>query len=105
LHHLPLEKYCEAVYRLIRNRLDDLPVPAHRALTLMADEDWLSSYATIEGIADVLDRMSRRARQPNPLANGEQEFLADIDGFTGDFHAWLDDMKGFCRQWQGHGVD
>lgn len=95
----PLDEYCAGVYRLIEDRLNDLPVSSHRALTMMAEEDWLASYEHIEGIADVLDRMSRRARQPNPLANGEQEFLADVDGFAGDFHEWLDDTREFSRQW------
>ena len=95
----PLDEYCLEIYRLIEDRLNDLPVSSHRALTLMAEEDWLASYAHIEGIADVLARMSRRARQPNPLANGEQEFLADIDGFAGDFQEWLGDTRAFCRQW------
>lgn len=99
VHHLPLDEYCEAVYRLIKDRLNELPISSHPALTLMAKEDWLTSYAQIEGIADVLARMSRRARQPNPLANGEQEFLADVDGFTSDFHAWLDDTREFCQRW------
>ena len=99
IHHQPLDEYCAAVYRLIRERLNDLPVSSHRALTLMANEDWLTSYAQIEGIADVLGRMSRRARQPNPLTNGEQEFLADVEGFTADFYAWLEDTKEFCERW------
>ncbi len=100
IHPQPLKEYCEAVYRSIEDRLGDLPISSHPALILMAKEDWLTSYAKIEGIADVLARMSRRARQPNPLANGEQEFLADVGGFTGDFHEWLDDTKKFCQRWQ-----
>ena len=100
IHRQPLDEYCESVYAMIRDRLHDLPASAHPGLMLMAQEDWLVSYAQIEGIADVLARMSRRARQPNPLANGEREFLADVDGFTGDFHAWLDDTREFCRQWR-----
>ena len=103
VHHQPLDEYCAAVYRLIKDRLNDLPVSAHPGLALMAKEDWLSSYAQIEEIADVLARMSRRARQPNPLANGEQEFLADVDGFTGDFHAWLRDTREFSRRWLDYG--
>jgi acyl carrier protein phosphodiesterase len=99
LHHQPLDEFCATVYRMIEDRLSDLPVRTHPALALMAQEDWLSSYARIEGIADVLLRMSRRARQPNPLANGEQEFLADVAGYTGDFYAWLADAREFCRQW------
>jgi acyl carrier protein phosphodiesterase len=47
----------------------------------------------------VLARMSRRARQPNPLLSGEQEFLADAEGFISDFHAWLADTRSFCAQW------
>lgn len=101
IHHRPLDEYCETVYRSIEDRLNELPISSHPGLTLMAKEDWLSSYAQIEGIADVLARMSRRARQPNPLANGEQEFLADVDGYTSDFYEWLEDTKRFCQRWQG----
>ena len=100
IHRRPLDEYCSEVYGLIADRLNDLPVASHPALTMMANEDWLASYAQIEGVADVLMRMSRRARQPNPLANGEQEFLADVDGFTGDFYAWLAEMQAFCQSWQ-----
>ncbi len=99
LYTQPLDKYCDAVYGMIKERLSELPVSSHAALQLMAQEDWLSSYARIESIADVLARMSRRARQPNPLANGELEFLADVEGFTSDFHDWLEDTSTFCQQW------
>lgn len=100
IHHQPLDEYCSEVYGLIKCRMNDLPISSHPALTMMAKEDWLASYAQIEGIADVLLRMSRRARQPNPLANGELEFLSDVDGFAGDFHDWLADTKAFCHRWQ-----
>jgi len=103
LHDQPLNAYCEKVYRLIKDRLNDLPISSHPGLMLMAQEDWLSSYAQIEGISDVLLRMSRRARQPNPLANGEQEFLADMDGFTTDFYAWLNDAREFSQRWLANG--
>ncbi len=100
IHRQPLPEYCAFVYGLIGDRLHDFPVFAHPGLALMAQEDWLTSYRQIEGIADVLARMSRRARRPNPLMHGEQELLADVDGFAGDFFAWLDDTGKFCRQWQ-----
>ncbi|HLY95891.1 MAG: ACP phosphodiesterase [Sideroxydans sp.] len=100
IHRQPLQEYCRTVYALIRERMDDLPAAGHPALTMMAQQDWLSSYAQIEGVADILARMSRRARQPNPLKDGEQEFLADVDGFTGDFYEWLADGREFCRQWR-----
>ena len=100
IHHQPLGEYCGTVYVMIRARLHDLPNSSHPGLHMMAQQDWLTSYAQIEEIIDVLARMSRRARQPNPLANGEHEFFADVDGFTGDFYEWLANAKVFCLQWQ-----
>ncbi len=100
IHHRPLDEYCAEVYRMIQDRLHDLPSSSHPALNMMAQQDWLTSYAHIEEIADVLARMSRRARQPNPLTNGEHELLADVEGFTADFYEWFDDANAFCQQWQ-----
>ncbi len=99
LHQQPLQSYCASVYGLIKDRLHDLPPDSHAALNMMAKEDWLSSYAHIESIADVLQRMSHRARQPNPLADGEQELLSDVEGFTDDFHGWLFDTKVYSQRW------
>lgn len=98
-HDGALDAYCAKVYGAITARRDELPESARPAMALMASEDWLHSYADLAGIADVLERMSRRARQPNPLAGGELEFVADPTGFAGDFRAWLPDAQRFVRQW------
>lgn len=99
-HPVPLKDFNEGVYRRIEARLDDLPAEAQRVMRLMAREDWLSSYARMDGVADVLARMSRRARQPNPLGGGEAELLADSEGFLRDFRHWLADARDFAEQWR-----
>jgi acyl carrier protein phosphodiesterase len=105
LHPQPLADFCAEVYRLIGTRLDDIPPSAHFALQLMADEDWLSSYRDIDGIADVLARMARRAHQPNPLLHAEQEFLGDPVGYDMDFKDWLVDAQRFAGQWSSKATD
>ena len=99
LQPMPLAGYCCEVYAHIAARLDELPESSRHAMHLMADEDWLQSYAGLDGIADVLQRMSRRARQPNPLAGGEQAFVAAAPGFAEDFAWWLADAQRFAAQW------
>ena len=91
--------YCALVYRQIAERRHHLPESAHHAIELMAREDWLQSYGGLEGIADVLARMARRARQPNPLAGGEADFVAAAEGFERDFRAWLPDAQRFVADW------
>jgi acyl carrier protein phosphodiesterase len=98
-HHAALGGYCANVYRQIAYRLDDIPESARYPLELMAREDWLQSYKDLDEIADVLARMSRRARRPNPLEGGEQDFLTDPAGFGEDFSAWLADARRFVERW------
>lgn len=98
-HHESLSTYCCGVYSAISGRRADLPGDSHAALARMAEQDWLGSYASVEGIGDVLARMSRRARRPNPLAGGEKEMLADTTGFESDFRDWLPDAQAFVRSW------
>lgn len=95
----PLSEYCAGVYRQLAARRAELPEASHHALELMAREDWLQSYAGLEGIADVLARMSRRVRRPNPLAGGEAEFVAAVEGFERDFRVWLPDAQRFVAGW------
>lgn len=100
VHTMPLPEYTSSVYGMIASRMDALPADAHPALRMMAEQDWLASYATMEGIASVMMRMSRRVRHPEMLAQAEQELLADMDGFTADYREWLAYITGYCQEWR-----
>jgi hypothetical protein len=71
------------------------------ALNLLAP--WLVAGllgVTTGVVGGVLQRMSRRARQPNPLAGGEVEFVADAAGFAEDFRIWYVDARVFAEDWR-----
>lgn len=95
-----LDAYCSKVYRQIELRLPELPESSQDPLARMAREDWLQSYRNLTGIANAFGRMSRRVRQPNPLAGSEQEFMTDPSGFSEDFRCWLEDAKRFTEDWR-----
>lgn len=100
VHHLPLKEYCASIYGHIRGRMHELPADSHPALERMADEDWLTSYASLEGLAAIFVRMSRRVRHPETMLQAEQELMADAEGFTEDFDEWFGEMREFCRRWR-----
>lgn len=95
----PLNDTTRRIYAHLADFAPRLPAHARPAMARMAHEDWLGSYAGLPGIADVLQRMSQRARQPNPLAGGEAEFIADAPGFAADFTEWLGDARQFAAAW------
>lgn len=98
-HPQPLADFCAQVYAELARRLPELPPSAHWPLALMVREDWLGSYARIEGIADVFRRMARRARQPNPLAGAEQELLDHAEALRADFALWREEASRFAADW------
>jgi acyl carrier protein phosphodiesterase len=101
-HGQPLSSFSAKVYALLASTVAGLPAAVHPALELMCREDWLGSYAQTAGLEDVLRRMSRRARQPNPLAAGFDE-MADgqfAAAFNADLAEFLPDAKAFAIQWQ-----
>jgi acyl carrier protein phosphodiesterase len=98
-HPSVLSTYCQLIYLQIETRMDDLPESARPAMRLMAEQDWIQSYAQLDGITDVLRRMAQRGKRPNPLAGGEAEFLADAAGFAADFEWLLKDTKVFVAHW------
>jgi len=100
---VPLAATCAGIYAQLAAREAALPEAAQHAMRLMAAENWLGNYVQLAGIADVLQRMSRRARQPNPLAGGEVELLADPAGFATDYAEWYADAQIFTAVWRaGH---
>ncbi len=99
-HAAPLGETCQGIYAHLAAWREHLPEHARPAMALMAREDWLGSYAELDGIADVLWRMSQRARRPNPLAGGEAEFIADAAGFAEDFAEWYADAQRFAAAWR-----
>jgi len=104
-HAAPLSDMTRRIYAHLADFDPLLPAHARPAMALMAREDWLGSYAGLDGIADVLHRMSQRARQPNPLAGGEVEFIADAAGFAEDFAEWFGDARRFVGEWIAESAD
>lgn len=98
-HEAPLGDFVGRVYAALDRHADDLQHEVRPVMRLMASEDWLGSYASLAGLADVLARMSRRARQPNPLTDGTADLIACRADFAADFAEFLPAARRFASEW------
>lgn len=98
-HEAPLGDFVGGVYAALDQHTADLHPEVRPVMRLMASEDWLGSYASLDGLADVLARMSRRARQPNPLTEGTADLIACRADFAADFAEFLPAARDFARDW------
>ncbi|WP_299886197.1 acyl carrier protein phosphodiesterase [uncultured Lacinutrix sp.] len=84
--NIPLEEYIDHFYDILEDNFKILPERIQKMMPYMIADNWLLSYASINGIAKVLDGMNRRTKnrsQMNLAINELQEFYNEFeDEFT-----------------------
>ena len=76
---LPRNEFIDTAYSHLRSHAHVMPAEMARVSGLITENDWFSSYATMEGISTVLDRMSARIRFENALLGSGEEVMANYE--------------------------
>lgn len=87
-----LTKYCHDVYDLLDANAALLPERLGQVRIWMRKDDWLSSYRTLQGTGNAIDRIARhRLSRPGTLPGAIEELEADYQGFRADFLEFMSD--------------
>ena len=70
---------------------------AGRALRSMVAENWLGRYASLEGIAHVIDGVSERSPRVAPMAGAIEELAGNEAAMEQDFLAFYPELLAFAR--------
>ena len=97
-HEQPLVDFIERAHGALTGHPHLMP-PSMRPITRrMAEQDWLGSYASFEGLARTLGQMSRRfeARLERPvrLAPAVDDLRRHYEGLTNDFDEFFPQLIG-----------
>ncbi|MGB1308179.1 MAG: ACP phosphodiesterase [Oceanihabitans sp.] len=83
---IPLDQYINTFYDSLTKNFKILPSRTQKMMPYMIADNWLQSYASIEGIAKVLEGMNRRTNNQSKMhlaVNELQEFYTEFeDEFT-----------------------
>ena len=83
-------------YAVLRARAHRLPERLQRILPSLTDDDWLGSYAALDGTVFALRRMSRRLSRPNALADTGIDIERAYRALQADFEAFWPDARAFA---------
>ena len=95
----PLPSFIRGAYRDLARAEHHMPHPLRPTFATMRREDWLGCYATIEGMAFILDRMSRRFSE---RFNREIDLRGGIDLLRTHEAALRQDLLAFFPQLLAH---
>lgn len=94
---IPLAEYIDTFYKsLIKNKAH-LPERFKVLTPLMIKNNWLLSYATIDGIQLVLDGMNKRTNGLSKMNEATKELKTHYTAFENDFTAFFNELIEFSN--------
>ncbi len=88
-HPTPLPEFAQRVYQLLEEQHAQLPAGLQQVAPRMIHRNWLVSYAEVEVIGRVLERISERLSRPNPMGEGLVELKSHYAQLHADFEEFL----------------
>lgn len=100
-HPEPLPRFTHRMYTLLTAHAHLMPLPQQRMLPYMVQGDWLTSYATLEGIGRALGGLSRRVPGGEVLAGAEHILAAHLDAYRTEAEAFVQALREHLHHGQG----
>jgi acyl carrier protein phosphodiesterase len=90
---IPLKTFNAEVYQSFQVLAVQLPKFIVEALAHMAEQDWLTSYSTLDGVELALARISKRFSKPVDLCAGFSDIESNYDAIEIDFRAFFPELR------------
>ena len=94
----PLDKYIEKFYDSLEINYDLLPLRIQKIMPYMLADNWLLSYASIDGISRVLDDVNRRTKNRSSMNEAVVELEEFYSEFENEFSAFFDELIASSKQ-------
>ncbi len=94
---IPLEVYILEFYALLQKNFEILPHKVKTFLPYMIQDNWLLSYARIEGIEQVLTGMNRRTGKKSQMNLATIELRKYYKEFQAEFELFFEDVQTFSK--------
>ncbi len=96
-HKQPLDEYVQDFYKLLNSEYDILPSRIQMMMPFMISNNWLLSYATIPGIAKILEQMNRRLKNISNMNLAVVELEQYYTEFEEEFTSFFVELKTFSN--------
>ncbi|RNC87216.1 MAG: DUF479 domain-containing protein [Winogradskyella sp.] len=96
--NIPLATYVQEFYSNLKTHFDILPKRFKYLTPFMIEDNWLLSYAKIEGIQKVLNGMNRRTKNRSKMNEATKELKEYYQEFEEDFTLFFKDLVEATEQ-------
>lgn len=91
-HDEPLTHFAQRMYGVLEMNEAAMPERTRQMLPYMVSGDWLTTYASLDGIGRALYGLSRRVPEGAPMQGAEAVLAAHLDVYTAEFRNFLPEL-------------
>lgn len=95
---IPLDAYVDTFYDSLQDNFEVLPSRIQKMMPYMIADNWLLSYATIEGISKVLVGMNKRTENRSKMNLAVNELQEFYDEFEDEFTRFFEELIQFSNK-------
>ena len=95
---IPLEKYAASFYELLRKEESLLTERTKNMIPYMITQNWLVSYANLEGLETILFQMDYRTKNRVNMPKAMKELKQFETEFESEFFAFFEELQLSCQQ-------
>jgi acyl carrier protein phosphodiesterase len=88
-----LHSFVFRFYQSLEDNFETLTPKTQRILPIMIEQNWLESYATIEGISKILFQMDYRTKFKSKMQFSVEELEAFYDEFENEFTLFFEELR------------
>ena len=92
---VPLQKYTQEFYALLENNFQILPQRIQYLTPYMIRGDWLTNYANLQGIENVLMGMNKRTGEISKMNLAIDDLNGYYEEFEQDFTLFFEKLRNF----------
>ena len=96
--NIALNDYVDSFYDSLEEHYHVLPMRIKKMMPYMMADNWLVSYASIEGISRALEGMNRRTKNRSHMDEAVNELEEFYVFFENEFTMFFDELIGFSNQ-------
>ncbi|WP_452233209.1 acyl carrier protein phosphodiesterase [Lacinutrix sp. MEBiC02595] len=95
---IPLDIYVDTFYDSLQDNFEVLPSRIQKMMPYMIADNWLLSYATIEGISKVLVGMNKRTENRSKMNLAVNELQEFYNEFEDEFTRFFEELIPFSKE-------
>lgn len=94
----PLPDFLQEIYDAFDRHPDWLGEELGPLVPRIKQENWLMSYATLDGIALTFGRIASRSPRLAPIAGTRDDLVAHYQSFDRAFHEFFPDVRAYAKE-------